>query len=95
MIKKPEVYNETKHLQQMVLVKWDGCIFIQNSNRANLAPCTKLNSMWIKNLNIKPDILNLIEEKAGGALELIGPVNNFLKRTQRKFIFKLLKLTAG
>jgi hypothetical protein len=28
-----------------------------------LSPCTKLKSQWIKDLNIKPDTLNLIEEK--------------------------------
>ena len=33
---------------------------------------TKLKSKWIKDLNIKPDTLNLIEEKMGKNLELIG-----------------------
>jgi cell division inhibitor SulA len=28
-----------------------------------LSPCIKLKSKWIKNLNIKPDKINLIEEK--------------------------------
>jgi hypothetical protein len=37
-----------------------------------LSPCTKLKSKWIKDLNIKPDTLNLIEEKVGKRLELIG-----------------------
>jgi hypothetical protein len=30
-----------------------------------LSPCTKLKSKWIKNLNIKLDTLNLIQEKNG------------------------------
>jgi hypothetical protein len=30
-----------------------------------LSPCTELKSKWIKNLNVKPDTLNLIEEKVG------------------------------
>jgi hypothetical protein len=30
--------------------------------------CTKLKSIWIKDFNIKPDILNLIEEKLGNSL---------------------------
>jgi hypothetical protein len=30
-----------------------------------LSPCTKLKSKWIKNFHIKPDMLNLIEEKGG------------------------------
>jgi hypothetical protein len=37
-----------------------------------VSPCTKLNSKWIKNLNIKPDTLNLIEEKVGKSLEHTG-----------------------
>jgi hypothetical protein len=46
-----------------------------------LSPCTKLKSKWIKDLNIKPDTLKLIEEKIGKSLELIGTGGNFLNRT--------------
>ena len=46
-----------------------------------LSPCTKLKSKWIKDLNIKPETLNLIEEKLGKSLELIGMEGNLLKRT--------------
>jgi hypothetical protein len=28
---------------------------------------------WIKVLNVKPDIVNLIKQKVGNNLELIGP----------------------
>jgi hypothetical protein len=45
-----------------------------------LSPCTKLKSKWIKDLNIKPDTLNLIEEKVGKSLELIGTWEIFLNR---------------
>jgi hypothetical protein len=43
-----------------------------------LSPCKKLKSKWIKDLNIKPDTLNLIEEKVEKSLELIGTGGNFL-----------------
>jgi hypothetical protein len=43
-----------------------------------LSPCTKLKSKWIKDLNIKPDTLNLVEGKRGKSLELIGTGGNFL-----------------
>ena len=46
-----------------------------------LSPCTKFKSKWIKDLNIKPDTLNLIEEKVGKSLELIGTQGNFLNKT--------------
>ena len=45
------------------------------------SPYTKLKSKWIKDLNIKPAILNLIEEKVGSTLEHIGTGNHFLNRT--------------
>jgi hypothetical protein len=46
-----------------------------------LSPCTKLKSKWIKDLHIKPDTLNPIEENVGKSLELIGTGENFLNRT--------------
>ena len=46
-----------------------------------LSPCTKLKSKWIKDLNIKPDTLNLIEKKVGNTLECINSGDNFLNKT--------------
>lgn len=45
-----------------------------------LSPCTKLDSKWMKEINIKADTLNLIEEKVENSFELIGTVNDFLNR---------------
>jgi hypothetical protein len=46
-----------------------------------LSTCTKLKSKRVKDLNVKPDILNLIEQKVGTSLEFIGTGDNFLNRT--------------
>jgi hypothetical protein len=46
-----------------------------------LSPFTKLKFEWIKDLNIKPDTLNLIEENVGKSHELIGTGGNFLNKT--------------
>ena len=46
-----------------------------------LSPCTKLKSKWIKGLHIKPDTLNLIEEKLGKSLEHMCSGEMFLNRT--------------
>ena len=46
-----------------------------------LSPCTKLEYKWIKDLNIKLDILNLIEELVGNTFEHIDTVDNFLRKT--------------
>jgi hypothetical protein len=46
-----------------------------------LSPCTRLKSKWIKGIHIKPDMLNLIEEKVGKSLEHMGTGENFLNKT--------------
>ena len=44
-----------------------------------LSPAQK--SKWIKVLNLKQYTVNLIEQKVGNSLELIGTRDNFLNRT--------------
>ena len=48
---------------------------------AYLSPCTILKARWIKDLNIKPDSLNLTEEKAGKSLKLMGMGINVINRS--------------
>jgi hypothetical protein len=45
-----------------------------------LSLCKKLKSKRIKYLNIKPDTLNLIGDKVGKSLELIGTGGNLRNR---------------
>ena len=54
-----------------------------------LSPCTKLKSKWIKELHIKPDTLNLIEEKVGKSLEHMGTGGKFLNRTPMAYALRL------
>ena len=46
-----------------------------------LSPCTKLKSKWIKDLSIKSDTLNLIEEKMRNSLKHIVTEDKFLNKT--------------
>jgi hypothetical protein len=46
-----------------------------------LAPCTMFKSKWIKDLHVKPDTLNLTEEKVRKSLEYMGTGKFFLNRT--------------
>jgi hypothetical protein len=48
-----------------------------------LSPCTKINSQWNKNLNIRPKTLKQFQEAVGNTLEQIGIGNTFLNRTQK------------
>ena len=50
-------------------------------NWSILISCTKLNSKWIKDLHIKPEILKFIEERVGESLEDMGTGGKFLNRT--------------
>lgn len=66
--------------------KLDGCMQ-QNTNKSILI---FLNFKWLKNLNIKPDTLNLLEEKVQNSLELIGTEKDFLNRTPLAQTLKLI-----
>jgi hypothetical protein len=46
-----------------------------------LSPCTKVKSNWIKELHIKPETLQLTDEKLGKSLEDMGTGEKFLYRT--------------
>jgi hypothetical protein len=46
-----------------------------------LSPCTSISSKWIKDLNIRPEILKLVQERSGNTLGAIGIGKDFLSRT--------------
>jgi hypothetical protein len=47
-----------------------------------LSPCKCSNSKWTQDVNIRPETLKLVQEKAGNTLEAIGTGKDFLSRTQ-------------
>ena len=70
--------------ERQLFKKWCGSNWLGLCRRMKidpyLSPHTKLKSKWIKDLNIKPDTLNLIE-KVGNIFEYVGTGDNFLNRT--------------
>jgi hypothetical protein len=74
--------EKTQPLQQMLLGKLDICL----QKKLKLYPCLLLyrsiSSKWIKDLNIRPETLKLVQERAGNTLEAIGMGKDFLSRTQ-------------
>jgi hypothetical protein len=83
LTKTPTIYNEKKK-KESIFNKWCWSNWLSVGRRMKvnsyLSPCTKLKSKWIKDLNIKPDTLNLIDKKVGKSLELIDKGANFLNR---------------
>ena len=65
-----------------------------------LSPCTKLKSKWIKDISIKPNTLNFMEENVGSTLQCIGtkhflnvtPVAQTLREKIDKWKFLKLKI---
>jgi hypothetical protein len=67
-------------LQQMFLGKM--AIHLQETEtRSMFITCTSIDSKWIKDLNIRPQTLKLVQEKLGNTLEIIGIDKDFLYRT--------------
>jgi hypothetical protein len=46
-----------------------------------ISPYTNINSKWIKDLNIRPQILMLVQERVGNTLELLSIGKDFLNGT--------------
>jgi hypothetical protein len=67
-------------LQQKLLRK-----LVNTCKKLKLDPClspySNINSKWIKDLNIRPQTLKLVQERVGNTLELISIGKNFLSGT--------------
>jgi hypothetical protein len=65
--------------------KWCWFIWTSTCRRMQINPFLSLGTVlkfrWIKDLHIKPDKMNLMEEKVGKSLEHMVTGKNFLNRT--------------
>ena len=49
-----------------------------------LAPYSKINSRWIKDLNIKPNTIKSLEENVGNTIQDIGIGKDFMTKNQKQ-----------
>ena len=50
---------------------------------AYLSPYTKINSKWIKDLNVKPKTIKSLKENLGNTIQEIGMSKDFMTKTQK------------
>ena len=64
---------------------WENWLAICRKVKLNpfLTPCTKINSRWIKDLNIKPNAIKTLEENLGNTIQDTGINKDFITKTPK------------
>ena len=96
LTRKLRIYNVGK---ENLFNKWCWENWISISKRTKLEsyliPCTKINLKWIKNLNVRPETVNFLEENIGKRLHDIGLGINLIDMTAKAQATKTNKKTTN
>jgi hypothetical protein len=81
LTKVPKTYNGEDSLYNKCC--WEKWLSVCKKLKLDpcLSPYISINSKWIKDLNISPKTLNLVQERAGNTLEVISIGKDFLNKT--------------
>ena len=70
---------------------WENWLAICRKQKLDpyLSPYTKINSRWIKDLNIKPNTIKTLEENVGKTIQAIGIGKDFMTKTPKEMAAKV------
>jgi hypothetical protein len=81
LTKAPKTYDGEETASSTNVVGKSGYLPAEKKLATCLLLCTIINSKWIKDLNIRPETLQLVHKSAGNTLETVGIGKDFLRRT--------------
>ena len=69
---------------------WDNCLVICRRLKLDpsLSPFTKINPKWIKDLNVNPQTIKILEENLGNTIQDIGMGKDFITKTPKSIATK-------